>query len=194
MGMVWQVIVRPNTAFAIIRDSYPVYFRTSIYLMLSCIVVTTLADIPLLPEMGNLRYLLIETITFSLGGGIAAAVFTYYTSRWWGGSRNWKQVFSVMFYAYVVLTITSVMFSVASSSLESPIPDVFGFVGTLGIVWVLVVSVKAIKVVNGFSTWKAIAVVAVVATATTAVTLGASALYSNAIHPTPLPDPLGVFT
>lgn len=161
------VLIRPNTTFEIIRDNHHRYYLASICVMVATIVMTVLSDIPDLLWGGGSLWLIPVSAAFGLGGMLMLAAVTFYLGRGLGGSDNWLQVFSVIFYAHVVAICMAIAFMI-ESSLSFPNQVAYSIIQLAFMIWMIIVITKAIKVVNGFSTGKAFGVAAVAA----AITVG----------------------
>lgn len=161
------VLIRPNTAFGIIRDSHPRYCIASICVMVATVVMTVLSDIPDLLWGDDPLWLIPVSAAFGLGGMLMLAAITFYLGRGLGGSNNWLQVFSVVFYAHVVAICMAIAFMV-ESSLNFPDRVAYSAIQLAFMIWMMIVITKAIKVVNGFSTGKAFGV----GVAAVAITVG----------------------
>ena len=207
-NVILRVITAPNSAFAQIRDSEEKSFASSIAIFLFASVIGLLVMTPFV--MMPLDEAYYETfdendieveipvdwadaiifVGISILTGIISNVLFYFIGKKLGGNKNWKKVFSVMFYAYVpvipMMVVMSVIVFLMWSSLTSIDPSylmapeaddeeifslvgpVLGYVGLMLIVaigfvvWIFVVSIKALKVVSGFSTAKAFGLIILV--------------------------------
>ena len=152
------VIIRPNSAFATIRDNADGYFRWSLGGFVLMTAQSVVSDIVLFDGMFPIAELLFFLMFLP--------VF-WYISRWQHGNRDWRTIFSVMFY---LLTFLSTMLFLSSAFLfifydnfdEFSIRDaalifnLHGFFHFGMYVWFLILAIKAIKVVNDWDTGKAI--------------------------------------
>ena len=168
--MVLMVLIRPNTTFEIIRDNHTRYYLASICVMVAPIIMPVLSDIPGLLWGGGSLLLVPVSVAFGLGGTLMFATVTFYLGRGLGGSDNWLQVFSVIFYAHAVAVCIAIAFMVWSS-LNFYDHTVYSIILLAFAIWMIVVFTKAIKVVNGFSTGKAFGVM-VVSVVSVAITVG----------------------
>ena len=176
LKMALRVLIRPNTAFEIIQDSHPRYYPASICVMVTAVTMTVLSDVPDLLWGGGSLWLIPVSAAFGLGGMLMLAAVTFYLGRRLGGSDNWLQVFSVVFYAHVVAICMAAAFMVESSLNFSDLV-VYSAIQLAFMIWMMIVITKAIKAVNGFSTGKAFGV----GVAAVAITVGFFYLVVGAI-------------
>ena len=196
----------PNLAFTEIRDNENKYFRSAILVFTFSIVVEGVMFIPFLfieiPEDFIDEYLpilsLFETIfdtdvvVSMILGAIGAIIFIvvfFYVGRILKGNRNYRQVFSVMFYSVIPLIPMFIIINFAIGSLiisgmgivsdtnltfeDGEIPSELHNLVTIhlgifiiGLIvflpWWIITVIKATKIVNGFGTAKAIGLVILV--------------------------------
>ena len=158
LAMVFQVIRRPNSAFAALRDNDRRYFQPSIVVVL----LVSIASVGLglaTPEIAGQPTMDVAT-SFGLAvlGSVAIAGTIYIIGRAFGGNKSWKKVLTVILYAEVIwipAAATSLLSSLLSSLPSLGLQTVVGTVVLAAFVWAIIISVKAVKVLNGFGTAKA---------------------------------------
>lgn len=154
LAMAYQVIMRPNSTFATLRDDDRRYFQPSIVLMLLLSVAYAGFGLATPAIAGEQAAYAASSFGLAILGIVASAGTTYLLGRAFGGNKSWRKVFTVIFYMEIVeIPVAAVS---ALSSLQSPSLEgvVFGLVIAV-LVWAIIVNVKAIKVLNGFGTAKA---------------------------------------
>lgn len=126
--MILQVIARPNSAFAHIRDNENRYFFQGIALLVISSILSGLAVLPfvMMPlddayfefdeaqEFDNTFPMTDNTVGISIGSsiltGIVSAILYYFIGKKLDGNKNWKKVFTVYFHTNaVVIPITIIM-------------------------------------------------------------------------------------
>ena len=158
LAMVFQVIRRPNSAFAALRDNDRRYFQSSIVVVL----LISIASVGLglaTPEIAGQPTMDVAT-SFGLAvlGNVAIAGTIYIIGRAFGGNKSWKKVLTVILYAEVIwipAAATSLLSSLLSSHPSLGLQTMVGTVVLAAFVWAIIISVKAVKVLNGFGTAKA---------------------------------------
>ena len=147
LAMAFQVMIRPNQAFATLRDNDHRYFLPSIAVML--LVSVAYAGL----DLGTLA---ITAAGFGLTilGIVASAGTIYLIGKALGGNKSWRKVFTVVFYIEAVaipLAVASFLLSFLPISLQGA-----AFAMLIAVlVWAFIIGIKAIKVLNGFGTAKA---------------------------------------
>ena len=168
------VIVRPNSAFATIRDNADRYFWWSVIVFGLSYVVFTICGHLVYSELSYLGMSPpIMTVTYIILYVLGFVTLVYIIGKVWGGNQCWKKVFTVMFYKNVALILVFTIMTIIwyfSRVIETPLSDslsqffllestiilvigIFGFA-----IWANIMTIKAIKVVHEFSTIKAILV------------------------------------
>ena len=114
-----RVITAPNSAFAQIRDNDGVYFVWSVCIFaLSSFLMYAIFSIRY-PNVITLEDMFLGT-GFSLLDGTAVTALIYLIGRLFGGNGNWRKVFSVFFYTYVVVVPILVVVMALTSLGGSP--------------------------------------------------------------------------
>lgn len=154
LEMAFQVIMRPNSAFAALRDDDRRYFRPSIVVML----LTSIVGVGLGSAIPAIAGQQIVNVAVAFGltvlGVVANAGTIYLIGRALGGNKNWRKVLTVLFYVNIV-GIPSATVSSASSLLPPGLQGVAFVMVAAILAWVVIINVKAVKVLNGFGTAKA---------------------------------------
>lgn len=195
LNMCLQVIIHPNSAFAAIRDNDRKYFQFSIGIVLSLVILPN-ALIPVLSVVifpgafDTTSYVVAYSVAASLGlnalSAIAYAGVIYLSGRVWGGNFNWRKVFTVIFYTYVI-EIPAVFVVVTLGLLNIPL-GLYMITPTLAatvavVVWMVVITIKAIKVVNGFGTAKAFGIIVLAFMGSAALTVPLSITANQMLFP-----------
>ncbi|MBI1657852.1 MAG: YIP1 family protein [Thaumarchaeota archaeon] len=156
LAMAFQVIMRPNSTFAALRDDDRRYFRPSIVVML-LVSIVYIGLYLATPEAGlQIDYAAIPGL--AILGGVITAGMIYLIGRGFSGNKNWRKVFTVIFYAEIIgipMAVASSLLSLSSSLQSFSLQYVVGTVALAAVAWGFIVLVKAIKVLNGFGTAKA---------------------------------------
>ena len=160
--MAFQVIIRPNSAFATLRDDDHRYFWPSIVVMLLTSIVmvllTSIADTDLDSTMPptTVQQTLVDTITYGLAilAVVAYAGTVYLIGRALGGNKSWRKVLTVLFYASIVGIPAGAVLSLQFLLPPSFLGVALGMMVAVSI-WAVIICVKAVKVLNGFGTAKA---------------------------------------
>lgn len=154
LAMALQVMIRPNQTFATLRDNDRQYFLPSIALMLLLSAVYAGLDSAAPPIAGQQATNAAASFGLTIIGIVASAGTLYIIGKALGGNRNWRKVFTVIFYAEVVgipMVAASVLLSLLPLSLQGA-----AFVMMIAVlIWAVIIGVKAVKVLNGFGTAKA---------------------------------------
>ena len=165
LAMAFQVVRRPNSAFATLRDNDHLYFQSSIMVMLSISIVYTGLGL-VMPELAGQHTVHVANSGLAILGGVTTVGTIYLIGRALGGNKNWRKVFTVLFYVeiiYIPVQIVSLLLSLTSSPMLSTTSysqslGLLTMVGPVALglfIWAIVIGVKAIKVLNGFGTAKA---------------------------------------
>lgn len=187
IDVAWRVIIAPNSAFAQIRDNHEEYFAWSVGIFVLGSILWSIAFVILDPAAEEWM-----GVATDIGGGVLAsivfAVVVYLVGKQLGGARNWRKVFSAVFYTDVLafpmfavfmalllsgdgllmLALANDQNQLNSGSMEQAqdlMNGVVGFVALFGVIvvvfiaWVIVILVKAVKTVNGFGTAKAFGII-----------------------------------
>ena len=183
-----RVIVAPNSAFVEIRDNADRYFLWSLGIVVFLGILLTVID-PWEPPPEYQLNIIATNISVGILGSFVSAAVIYLLGRLLGGNKNWKQVFSAIFYTGIIaipILVSSMLVGQTASSASA-------FSGLLlwmvflvpAIVWMAIVMVKAVKVVNGFGTAKAfgLTVLAAVITAAICISLISILIYQEIIDP-----------
>lgn len=154
LAMAYQVIMRPNSTFATLRDDDRRYFQPAIVLMLLLSVAYAGLGLATPAIAGQQTTYAAASFGLAILGIVASAGATYLLGRAFGGNKSWRKVFTVIFYMEIVGIPVAAVSSL--SSLQSPSLQgvAFGLVIVV-LVWAIIVNVKAVKVLNGFGTAKA---------------------------------------
>ena len=156
LGMAFRLMIRPNQTFAALRDDDRRYFTPSVVLMLLVGAYFSLVS-AIMPPVDAWS---IASGTADFGVGVLATVagagITYYICRSLGGNKNWRKVFTVIFY----LEATQIPLAVILPMFLVPLWDEFYYVPAYiaVLVWYSIFFIKAVKVLNDFSTIKAVCV------------------------------------
>ena len=154
LALALQVIMRPNQTFATLRDNDHQYFLPSIALVLLLSAVYAGLDSAAPPIAGQQATNAAASFGLTIIGIVASAGTLYIIGKALGGNRNWRKVFTVIFYAEVVgipMVAASVLLSLLPLSLQGA-----AFVMMIAVlIWAIIIGVKAVKVLNGFGTAKA---------------------------------------
>ncbi|MYG32925.1 MAG: hypothetical protein F4202_02855 [Cenarchaeum sp. SB0677_bin_16] len=173
--MILFVMIRPNSAFATIRDNDEKYIWWSVSIFGLSFVAFVTYGYSMPPELNNLlpsiTYL---TITYGILSELVFVTLTWLVGRVWGGNPHWRKVFSVLFCKNIVYILASaiiiVMWQSSSFTAGTPWTDSLVAISLflpispltiilLGlIIWMIILVIKAIKVVHGFDTGKAVVV------------------------------------
>ena len=211
------VITSPNATFAKIRDNDEKYFVSSvgIFLIASIIGILVMAPFVMMP-LDVAYYEAFEEnqvdvdipagwpdavlfVGVSIVTGIISNVLFYFIGKMLGGSKSWRKVFSVIFYAYVpaipmMLVLSVLMYlmwgsivGIDPSYLMAPDSDeaeIFSLIGPVlsyaglmvivaivFLVWVFIVTIKAVKTVHGFGTAKSFGLIILVMFITSIITI-----------------------
>ena len=166
LKMAANVLVRPDSAFAAIRDNDRRYFPGALGVASVAYGLSILGI--MLDLVGWSATMLLAGVALGLLANIVYLVVVYHLGKAWGGNRHWRKVFSAVLYAGVVMVAmaavtVSYMYLAQSHTLDSEAFALSVFLARLAVlsmfvVWLAVVTIKAIKTVNGFGTWKAVAV------------------------------------
>lgn len=172
LRIILLVIMHPNSAFATIRDNVEKYFWWPVVglgLSLAVWVFFVIAVESLLQHSDPL--FLIINATSIAGKATSHLIFTvmvWLIGRAKGGTRQWRKVFSVLFYVWAVLAIPHVVLGAILFVLSLEIEDtwiVFELVIIIRFflfgwaIWAVILVIKAINVVNKwYDTWKAVKV------------------------------------
>ena len=146
LAMAFQVIIRPNQAFATLRDKHHRYFLPSIAVVLLVSAVHAGLDsaTPAIAAIFGLNIL----------GIVASAGTIYLIGKALGGNKDWRKVFTVIFYIEAIgipLVAASFLLSFLPISLQGA-----AFAMLIAVlIWGIIIGTKAIKVLNGFGTTKA---------------------------------------
>ena len=154
--MILRVIIAPNSAFAEIRDNADRYFPWSLGIVVFMAILFAVTD-PLTPFAKDQSNIAIDMAVSILGSFVSAAVI-YLFGRLFGGNKNWKQVFSAIFYAQIIAIPIPVVSTLAGQTASlSPFSGLLLAIAVVvpAIVWAVIVMVKSVKVINGFGTAKA---------------------------------------
>ena len=156
------VIVRPNSSFATIRDNADRYFWWSVGGFGLTIVLAAMLNVLAFSDSFIREGLL--TMFF-----LIFLPILWYIGRWRHGNRDWRAVFSVLFYVWtpvsILATIGYILIFIPISVMYELLPlhalyivIVYAFF-LLGVwIWSFILGIKAIKVVNDWGTRKAIIV------------------------------------
>ncbi len=195
LNMCLQVIIHPNSAFAAIRDNDRKYFQFSIGIVLLLVilpnVLITILSVVISPDAFDttsydMAYLVAATLGVNALSAIAYAGIIYLSGRAWGGNSNWRKVFTVIFYTYVI-EIPAVFVVVAVVLLSIPLglymisPTLTATVAV--VVWVVIITIKAVKVVNGFGTAKAFGIIVLAFVGSVALTVPLSIAANQMLFP-----------
>lgn len=160
LAMAYQVIVRPNSAFAALRDHDRRYFPLSIaVLLLSSIQYAGFAS--LAPAMNVQEQITSAASGFGLTilGMATTASIIYLVGRALGGNKNWRAVFTAIFYTGIIWVPVSALGSLLSPLLSDAtsvgLQAMAAIMMAAALAWMVIILVKAIKVLNGFGTAKA---------------------------------------
>ena len=157
LSMAFQVMRRPNSAFAALRDDDRRYFQPSVVMMLLASAVNV--------GLGSAESSITGQQTMNAGiifgltamGAVTTACTTYLIGRALGGNKIWRKVFTVLFYTGVVwIPVFAVSYLI--SLLSSDLQDVAFVMLVPILVWAIVITIKAIRVLNGFGTARAFGV------------------------------------
>ena len=216
-NVIFGVITSPNSTFVKIRDNDERYFLFSVGVFLLASIIGLLVMVPFVMMPLNTAYY--ETfaenqidvdipvdwsdallfIGVGIITGIISNVLFYFIGRTLDGNKNWKKVFSVLFFAYVptipmMLLLSVLVFLMWASfvaidpshlmaanfdeeEIFSLIGPVLSYVGLLVIVaivfivWIFIVLIKAVKTVNEFGTAKSFGLIVLVMFITSIVTV-----------------------
>lgn len=185
-----RLVTAPNSAFAQIRDNYERYFAWSVGIFVSSIFLSNALFALLDPDLADTGGFVLD-VGAGLLAGIVFTAAAYLLGRLLGGNRNWRAVFSVLFYtnvlAFPLLAAFAALALLAGYGMMWPlIPSgqldlEFNLLGNLGylallgmciiaaMVWIVIVLVKAAKTVNGFGTAKAFGIIVLAFVASLAV-------------------------
>ena len=179
LNMCLQVILHPNSAFAAIRDNDQKYFQFSIGIVLSLVILpsalTTALSVVISPDaFDTLAYSFAADIGLTALGATAYTGIIYLSGRKWGGNSNWRKVFPVIFFTYVI-EIPAAFVVVAVTLLSIPL-GLYMIIPTMAVsaaaaVWVVIITIKAVKVVNGFGTAKAFGIIVLAFVSSAALTV-----------------------
>ena len=195
LNMCLQVIIHPNSAFAAIRDNDRKYFQFSIGIVLLLVIlpnalITTLS-VAIFPgafdaTSYDVAYSVAATLGVNALSAIAYAGIIYLSGRTWSGNSNWRKVFTVIFYTYVI-EIPAVFVVVTVTLLSIPLglymmsPTLVATVAV--VVWVVIITIKAVKVVNGFGTAKAFGIIVLAFVGSVALTVPLSIAANQMLFP-----------
>ena len=160
LGMAFRLMIRPNQTFATLRDDDRRYFAPSVVLMLLVGAYFSFGSVIIPPiDAVSIAYSAAD-FGVSISVVVASAGITYYICRSLGGNKNWRNVFTVIFYLEVVwvplAVISPMLFAGPALSLWGEAYYVPVYIAVL--IWSSILFIKAIKVLNGFSTIKAVCV------------------------------------
>ena len=181
---IFNVIRKPNDTFRQIYDNVDDHFRSAIAILIisSFFAVSftfpseTLAHLPT-NELGYVLDVEIEIIDFIviILSEILLIVLIFYVGKKFGGSKNFRGVFSVLSYALIPALIGGFIVSillfyppllefVSGIDTENDVFPMLFWILYLGIfapstIWSLILSIKAIKIANGFGTRKSIGII-----------------------------------
>ena len=114
LAMVYQVIRRPNSAFAALRDDDRRYFLPAIAVML----LTSVAHFGIFsasPESTDEQAVdIITGIGVTILLTVAYVGITYLIGRALGGNKNWRKVLTVLFYADIIWIPTTITYFVSA--------------------------------------------------------------------------------
>ena len=169
LAMMLRVVITPNSAFAEIRDNADRYFPWS----LGIIVFLSILFAVIEPAALSSEYQLIIAagmatgIAVSILGSFVSTAVIYLLGRLFGGNKNWKQVFSAIFYAQIIAIPAYVVIALGELTFSTTYGLPWELVLVLAlIVWAVIVVIKAVKVVNGFGTAKAFGLIVLAAVIT----------------------------
>ena len=155
LAMAYQVVRRPNSAFAALRDDDHRYFLPSIVVMLLATIVYIGFDLATPEARQQIDYVLLGLAPL---GSVIGAGTIYVIGRGLGGNKSWRKTLTVIFYAEaisILVVAASLPFYLLSSLLPTSLLGVVGAVALAAAAWGVIVLVKAVKVLNGFGTAKA---------------------------------------
>lgn len=192
LNMCLQVILHPNSAFAAIRDNDQKYFQFSIGIVLLLAIlpsalITTLSAVIFPDTFDTMAYSVAADLGLTALGAIAYVGIIYLSGSAWGGNSNWRKVFTVIFYTYVI-EIPAAFVVVAVTLLSIPL-GLYMITPTMAasaavVVWVVIVTIKAVKVVNGFGTAKAFGIIVLAIVSSAALTVSLSIAANQMPFPT----------
>lgn len=196
LHMCLQVIIHTNSAFAAIRDNDQKYFQFSIGIVLLLAILSNalfaaLSVVTFPGAFDATSYDVAYSVAASLGvNALSAIVYAgiiCLSGRAWGGNSNWRKVFTVIFYTYVI-EIPAVFVVVAVGLLSTPLGP-YMMMPTLAataamVVWVVIITIKAVKVVNGFGTAKAFGIIVLAFVGSVALTVPLSIAADQIPFPT----------
>ena len=147
LAMAFQVVIRPNQAFATLRDNDHRYFMPSIAVMLLASVAYA--------GLGSASHA-IAAADFGLTilGIVASAGAIYLIGKALGGNKSWRKAFTVIFYMEAI-GIPLVAASALSFLLPFSLQGAYHAIMIAVLIWAVIIGIKAIKVLNGFGTAKA---------------------------------------
>ena len=179
-----RVITRPNNTFREIFEDVDNYFKASIIIfILSSIFYISFTvpseSISKLPtnEIGYILDAEIQVIgtVLSISGGFLSIVLIFYVGKLFGGSKNFRGVFSVLSYSLIPMLIGGILVSIFLyypplleyvSGIDSKDPGfrMLYWVLYFGIffpfvIWSFILSIKAIKIANNFGTGKTLGII-----------------------------------
>ena len=98
-----RVILRPNSAFAEIRDNDERYFVWSIGVYILGTILLAVITAPLNnPALESWEAVALSAVV-AIPAGIIFPAVIYLVGRRLGGNASWRKVFSVVFYAHVYI-------------------------------------------------------------------------------------------
>ena len=158
LAMAFQVVRRPNSAFATLRDNDHLYFQSSVMVMLSVSIVYTGLGLASSELAGQQTVDVATSLGLAILGGVTTAGTVYLIGRAFGGNKSWRKVLTTLFYAEIIWIPMQVVSLPLSLLSHIPSLGLQAMVGTVALgvfIWAVIVIVKAIKVLNGFDTAKA---------------------------------------
>ena len=182
ISYVFKVIKNPNNTFREIYQNADNYFKTSIIILVLSSFFTVTFTFNGISEFSTneLGYILDAEIqiinhTVNILSGFLFVVLVFFVGKKFGGSKNFRGLFSVLSYSVIPILIGGIIVSiflyyppllesVSGIDSEDPIFPMLFWVLYLGIffpfsIWSLILSIKAIKIANNFGTWKTIGII-----------------------------------
>ena len=161
-SIIYRVVAKPNSAFAMIRDDHERYWGTAIAVFLGMVGL----GIGIAVITGSLTGLLnahtgIQLVVVPMAA-LLGILTIHMVAQWAGGQRNLRKTFVAFFlieivYVPFMAVYLAVMVALPTAALEVIVSG-YAVVLFPGTIWVIIVAVKAVKVLNGFGTLKALGI------------------------------------
>ena len=184
IASIFSVIKRPNNTFKEIYQNVDYYFKASVIILVlsSFFTITFTTPSESISEFptNELGYILdaeiqiIDSVVKVLAGFLIVFL-TFYVGKKFGGSKNFRGVFSVVSYSLIPILIGGILVSIfiyyppllayiSGIDLDDSGFGMFFWVLYIGIflpftAWSLILSVKAVKIANNFGTGKAFGII-----------------------------------